>query len=83
MHLNVFWPPEKQRSSSVSVCKSVQTYVLVEGIINLRGTGQVLLFVPLLGFVLSVLSIKKILRVMGWCNSHSGETTVSYLQHLC
>lgn len=49
---------------------AIQTYVSVEGIINLRGTGQVLLFVPFLGFVLSVLSIKKILWVMGWCLIH-------------
>ena len=46
----------------VRVCKCMQyffqqTYVLVEDIINLRGTGQVLLFVPLLGFVPSVLSV--------------------------
>ncbi len=59
----------------VNVCDPFfqKTYVLVEDIINLRGTGQVLLFVPLLGFMLSVLSIKKILQVMGWCFSHSHD----------
>lgn len=47
-----------------------ETYVLVRGhIINLRGTGQVLLFVPLLGFVPVVLAINKILWVMGLSKS--------------
>lgn len=47
-----------------------ETYVLVRGhIINLRGTGQVLLFVPLLGFVPVVLAINKILWVMALSKS--------------
>ncbi len=50
---------------------AIQTYVLVEDIINLRGTGQVLLFVPFLGFGLSLPSIKNKLWVMGWCLIHT------------
>lgn len=59
MHLNVFWSPEKQQ----------ETYVLVEDIINLRGSGQVLLFVPLLGFVCSQGSLLKGYNIVGWCNA--------------
>lgn len=47
--------------------------MLAEDIINLKGSGQVLLFVPFLGIVLLVLSIIKIFWVMCWCNSHSKD----------